>query len=133
MRLLTRDTDYAIRVLLHMARNSGRVFSTGELTKDLGVPRPFIRKFLYALGRHKILKSTKGKGGGFGLKVKPSKIRIIDLMKIFQGAASADNCMFNKKICPNRKCCPLRAKIKDIEEKISSGFAAITIASLIAK
>ena len=44
-----------------------------------------MRKILQILNKKKMLKSHKGKGGGFELSVNPDKIFLLDLVWIFQG------------------------------------------------
>jgi Rrf2 family protein len=131
MKLITRDTDYAIRAILYMAKKKRTSISVPELTKTLGIPRAFLRRILQKLSKNKILKSQKGKGGGFELSVLPKKIRVMDLMKIFQGEVEFSKCTFKKGICPDIKTCPMRKKIKGLEEVIVKRLGKIDIGSLL--
>jgi Rrf2 family protein len=130
MKLITRDTDYAVRVLLYMAKQKGKIVSATDLVGKLNIPKAFLRRILQELSKTGFLKSQKGKGGGFELAVSPVGIKISDLIKIFQGEMSFSECLFKKKICPNTKTCPLRCKIKNIESKIIKELEGITISSL---
>jgi Rrf2 family transcriptional regulator, cysteine metabolism repressor len=130
MKLITRNTDYAMRVLLYMARESEAKVTAAQLMAKLKIPGPFLRRLLQELGKHGILRSYKGKSGGFSLRVAPRKIRVLDVMRIFQGNIELTNCMFKKNICPQRGRCPLRAKVNAIEKKVIADFNAITVASL---
>ena len=112
MKLLTRDTDYAVRALCFIAKDKERVISVNELVKKLHVPRPFLRKVLQILHKKGILYSFKGQGGGFSLAMPPDKISITDLIKIFQASLKLNECMLKKKICPNRKTCSLKRKMR---------------------
>jgi len=131
MKLITRNTDYALRVLLRMAKTPGKVFTAGELIEESGIPGPFLRRLLQTLGKHGILRSYKGKSGGFSLKAAPGSIRVLDVMRIFQGNVKVTKCFFKKKFCPNRSQCLLRNKVISIERKVIADFGAITIASLL--
>ncbi len=131
MKLITRNTDYAIGALLYLARHPKRSVPTGELVKELCMPRAFLRRLLQALGKEDLLESYRGKGGGFILRVPGSEIDIARLMRIFQGKLEIIDCRLKKKICPNRNSCILRAKIKKIERKIIRELESITVASLL--
>ena len=63
MKLITRDTDYALRAICYIAKQE-KIVSVNELVKVLGVPRPFMRKILQRLSQEKILVSYKGEGRG---------------------------------------------------------------------
>ena len=131
MKLITRETDYAIRALLYISQSAREVVSVNELVKEMGIPRAFLRRLLQSLGKAKILIPRKGKGGGFVLTVPANKIKITDLMGVFQGGVDITQCMFKQKICPNRTGCPLRKKIKSIEDIVVQKLGEITIDSLL--
>lgn len=131
MKLITRDTDYAIRALCYLAKNKMRVVSASEMVRQLKIPRPFLRKILQALNKKKILKSCKGLGGGFILNVPIEDIVIIDLIKIFQGSLKINECFFKRSLCPNTKNCVLKKKIDNIEKYVISQLSDINLTSLL--
>ena len=130
MKLITRNTDYALRAICYIAKQ-GKVVTVTELVKVLGVPRPFMRKILQRLSKEKILKSYRGQSGGFKLKFLPEKIFIVQIMRIFQGQVGLSECFLKKNICPNRGRCILRKKILLIEHNVLRQLKQINIASLI--
>ncbi|MDP8292951.1 MAG: Rrf2 family transcriptional regulator [Candidatus Orphnella occulta] len=131
MKLITRDTDYAVRAIAFIAESEKEMVPTDELVKRLKMPRPFLRKILQILNKGGVLKSYKGKGGGFSLTSSPKKLFLLDIMKAFQGDIRLNECIFKKRICPNIKACPLRKKITRIEDNVLKELKNITIASLI--
>ncbi|MDD4900456.1 MAG: Rrf2 family transcriptional regulator [Candidatus Omnitrophica bacterium] len=131
MKLITRDTDYAMRALIFLAQQKNRVISVSELVRELKTPRPFSRKILQQLNKAKILRSFKGNHGGFILAKKPKEIFLVDLIRVFQGPLELNECIFKKKICPNRNCCVLRNRISRIENKVLAELGAITVGSLL--
>ena len=130
MKLITRNTDYALRAICYLSLHK-RVVTVTELVKKLGVPRPFIRKILQKLTQQKILESFKGLSGGFILNILPEKIFMLDIMRIFQGKVGINGCFLKKDICPNRSKCVLRKKIHKIEDQVIKQLESINIAALI--
>jgi Rrf2 family protein len=130
MKLITRNTDYALRAICYISKQNS-IVTVRELVQKLGVPRPFIRKILQQLNKERILESYKGLGGGFKLKVLPKKIYIIEIMRIFQGQVGLNGCFLKKNICPNRSKCVLRKKIRFIEGQALKQLKKISIASLL--
>lgn len=131
MKLVTRNTDYAIRAIIYIAQAKKRVIPVEELTLALKIPQPFLRRLLQVLGKKGILKSHKGKGGGFILKAAPEKIRIIEIMRIFQGKVRLVDCMLKKQVCPNTGSCILGHKLKEIEKSVLRQLESITLVSLL--
>ncbi len=133
MKLITRDTDYAVRSLMFIAASKRRIVPVSTLVNRLKIPRPFLRQILQILNKKGILKSYKGPGGGFELAILAKQILLVDLMKIFQGPLKLNECILKKQICPNKNICPLRKKIISIEQEVVSQLSSITIASLLNK
>jgi len=131
MKLLTRDTDYAVRAICYMASRPGRLVTVTELVNDLKIPRPFLRKILQVLNKAGIAKSVKGSGGGFRLVSRPDKLTLADLMEVFQGRLSINECAFKRKLCPNTARCVLKRKIDDIENYVEAELRSILIGSLL--
>lgn len=133
MKLITRDTDYAVRALCFLSSAKEKRVPVPVLVHKLSIPLPFLRHILQVLNKKGVLKSYKGLGGGFELSVEPGRILLVDLIRIFQGPLRLNECIFKKKICPNKNICALREKISAIENRVISELGSITIASLLAK
>ena len=130
MKLITRDTDYAIRALSCIASEKKDVVTVTGLAKKLNMPRPYLRKILQNLSKNNLLKSSKGKGGGFCLARDPKKITIFSLVEIFQGKFQLSEHLFKGKVCPRIKTCYLKKRLDKIEKSIAGELKSISIASI---
>jgi len=131
VKLITRDTDYAIRALCFISKSEGKRITVCELVKKLKIPQPFLRKLLQELGKKKVLKSHKGSRGGFLLAKPVNEIFLVDLMQVFQGSFELNSCSLKRKACPNLQTCALRNKINHIQEYVIRELKSVTIASLL--
>ena len=131
MNLIARSTDYSIRALCYIVKSNKDIVSVKELVESLEMPGPFLRKVLQELSRKGILRSHKGKNGGFILATRPEKIYISKLIEIFQGPIKLQEHTFRKKICPEIKSCVLKKKIDEIEKYTISRLSSLSIASLL--
>ncbi|HNX91450.1 MAG TPA: Rrf2 family transcriptional regulator [Candidatus Omnitrophota bacterium] len=131
MKLITRDTDYAIRAIACIAGNKGKVTTVGALSEKLHMPRPFLRKLLQVLNKKGVLSSQKGKGGGFMLVVPIEDIKLTDIMEIFQGPFRLNEHVFKKRACPNVCECALKKKIDEIESRVYEELRAIDLGVMI--
>ena len=131
MKLITRNTDYAMRALCYIAQSPAESVSAAEMVSSLKIPRPFLRKLLQVLSAEGILRSFRGQGGGFALAKRPEDVPLAELVRIFQGTVELNECIFKKRICPNRKTCVLKKEIDAIEQDVLKRLRGITIASLL--
>ena len=131
MKLLTKNTDYAIRALLHIARNGRGYISSREISSDEEIPLPYLRRILNKLREEEIIITREGVGGGAKINRDPAEIRVSNLIRIFQGDITLLDCVFRKNICPNVKTCPLRKRIKTIENVVVNELEVLTIKDLL--
>lgn len=132
MKLLTKQTDYAIRAVLGLARQGDGFVSSRDIAREEEIPLQFLRRILQMLIKAGIVESREGAAGGVSLGAHPTDIRIADLIRLFQGDIQLAECMFRKRICSNRKTCVLRKRIKRIENMVTREFENLTIADLLA-
>ncbi len=133
MKLITRNTDYAVRALCCITEQEKNIVSTDQMVKSLQMPRPFLRKILQILNKKRLLNSYKGKGGGFALALPPEKISLLDVMEIFQGPTRLNECKFKKTDCSLISSCLLKKEIDEIEKEVMVKLKDITITSIIKK
>ena len=116
-----------------MASKPGRAVTVTELAGDLNMPRPFLRKILQRLSKVGIVRSARGKAGGFMLVKNPDKLTLADFIEAFQGPFSINECVFKKKVCPNTKVCALKRKIDEIEDYVEAQLRSASIGSILNK
>lgn len=64
---LTLFTDYAMRVLMHLAADPDRQSSVGEIARDFAISRNHLTKVVHGLARAGYIASARGRGGGIRL------------------------------------------------------------------
>jgi len=131
VKLITRNTDYAMRALCYIAQSPEESVSAAEMVRSLKIPRPFLRKLLQVLSAEGILRSFRGQGGGFALAKRPEHVPLAELVRIFQGTVELNECIFKKRLCPNRKTCVLKKEVDAIEQAVLGRLRRITVASLV--
>jgi Rrf2 family transcriptional regulator, cysteine metabolism repressor len=130
MKVLTKNTDYAIRALLALAARKGSYVSARSIATEHDIPYQFLRGLLQEMIRHDLIVSKEGVQGGFMMKKDPDTISVTQLIEIFQGKVQMSECMFRKQICANRARCVLRHEIMRIEQVVQSEFEKVTIGKL---
>lgn len=64
---LTRYTDYAIRVLMHLAARPERLCSIGEIARTYGISQNHLMKVVHDLRKAGFLAAARGRTGGIRL------------------------------------------------------------------
>lgn len=79
---LTRFTDYAVRVLLHVgARDEGYLSSIAEIAQTYDISRNHLMKVVQDLGQAGFLETVRGRGGGLRLGRPAAEISIGQIVR----------------------------------------------------
>ena len=107
--------------------------SVTELSRELKIPKPFLGSILQTLRRKRILRSFKGKRGGFSLARSPAKILLADIVQALQGPLKLNKCTTRSGLCPDSRHCPLKSKLREFEQYIAAELKGVTLESLLEK
>jgi len=130
MKLINRNTDYAIQALNYINGKEGKTVSVTEIAQKLKIPYAYLRRILQILKKSGVLKSFEGRSGGFVLSRSSDKIFLQDLIRIFQGPLKFTDCLFKKGNCPDAGHCLLKKKIEHIEHLTDAELKGVTLTSL---
>jgi Rrf2 family protein len=115
---LTREGDYAVRVLVDLAgRPPGDVVRTRDLTVSTGVPRPYLAKIVQALARARLVQTRPGPGGGVSLLGHPAGITLRQMVEAVEGPIHLNRCLRRSGECPRDAFCavhPVWARIQSV-------------------
>lgn len=78
---LSRHTDYALRVLIHLAAHHGRLSSIAEIARAYAISENHLMKVVHMLGRAGFIRTVRGRGGGIALAKAPEEIGIGDVVR----------------------------------------------------
>lgn len=94
---LTSFTDYAVRVLMYVAKKDGELASIREVSKVYDISSNHLMKVVHLLGKGNYLDTVRGKNGGFRLGKKPQDINIGELIRYTEDDLSIVECLGKKE------------------------------------
>ena len=132
--MLSNTSKYAIRAAIYLALNEShnKKIDIRTIAQALNIPSPFLAKILQLLAKQKLLKSTKGPNGGFGLAKDASEISIYDIVTIIDGSDIFDKCLISLRTCNEEGVpCPLHDKFAPIRAEIKALFKEQTLGGMV--
>jgi Rrf2 family protein len=106
---IARHTDYAARIVLHLAcLGEGDQASIGEIAEQRLLPEPFVRRLIAKLVKGGILATVRGSAGGIRLGRPASEISLLDLVRVMEGPITLNRCVDNDHACPFTTQCPVQ-------------------------
>jgi Rrf2 family protein len=131
--IFSGTTEYAIRGLGELAgRADGRNILLDDLVKGTDLPRDFMAKIFQTLVRAGILRSAKGRGGGFSLARPANQITLMQILEIMEGPQTCDRCVVGLEACNDTMPCPQHDLYKPIRLRLRDYLNSTTVADMAA-
>jgi len=89
---LTRYTDYALRVLLHLGAHRDRLCSIAEIARAYDISENHLMKVVHDLGKGGFVSTMRGRGGGLRLGRPAEAIRIGDVVRYTEDGLGLVDC-----------------------------------------
>ncbi|MDQ2634444.1 MAG: iron-responsive transcriptional regulator RirA [Pseudomonadota bacterium] len=131
---LTRQTNYAMRILMYCAANDGRLSRIPEIASAYTVSELFLFKILQPLVEHGFVQTVRGRNGGVRLGRPAEQITLFDVVRVTEESFSMAECFENDAAdCPLVDSCSLNAALREALNAFFEVLMRHTIADLIAE
>lgn len=132
MEVIKADTDYAMRMLLQMARHeSGQPLPARTLAREQDVPEHFAYKVLNRLTSAGLTRRTMGSRGGFALARSPDRISLLDVAEAIQGRLVTRKCVLNSGVCSRQNGCPVSARLRILQDELAASMGKLTLREIV--
>lgn len=131
--IFSSSTEYAIRGLSELAgRNADGPVMLDELVAGTDLPRDFLAKVFQKLVHGGVLRSAKGRGGGFSLARPAHEITLMNIVEAIDGPQIFDRCVVGLERCNDQMPCPQHDLYKPIRQRLKDYMLTTTLADLAA-
>jgi len=131
MDILRRNTDYALRLAVNLAKHYGEEsLSTRVLAEDEDVSYQLACKLMQKLHAAGLVESDMGPKGGFRLGRVPEEVSIQEVLEAIQGPLRLNRCLLNDGFCTRQKTCPVREKLTGLQEQMNGYLKGVTLGEL---
>ena len=133
---LNQATDYAFRVVLHLAGLPlGTIVNGQTLAEKEHIPQRFLLKIMRSLARAGLVKSHRGADGGFALNKPPGAITLLSVIEAVEGPVAIQRCLAERsactKFCVNQ--CSVHAALGEVQELFTASLAKVDFATLVTR
>jgi Rrf2 family protein len=134
MDIVRRNTDYALRAMLNVARNGVKgPVPTSIISEQEDVSYQLTCKLMQRLQKAKLVKSTMGPKGGFQLSKDASAISLLEIIEAIQGRITLNKCLLGSDSCDRKRKCPVTKELAGLQEQMNDYLGNVTLAQLLRK
>lgn len=123
---IARHTDYAARLVLHLASvDEAAQVSIRAVSEARAMPLPFVRRLVGSLVKAGILKTVRGASGGLRLARPAGEISLLDIVEAMEGRIALNRCTHGGEGCPLASRCPIQGVWCEADRALRESLAAV--------
>jgi FeS assembly SUF system regulator len=131
MMRLSKMTDYAVVMMVHMGQTEDCVFSSAQIADETGVPAPTVAKLLKELTRGGLLTSIRGVNGGYRMDRTPEEISIAEVVQALEGPIALTACVDGADDnCNVESLCGMRGNWNKVNTAIRVALEGVSLAEM---
>lgn len=128
---IKRETDYAVRTVLHLAAlGEGAGVQVRDIADQKLLPLSFVRRIVARLGAAGLLSTTRGMGGGVELARPASQITLLDVCRAMGDDIVLNRCMDAEHVCPFATGCPAQMAWAEATGILEAHLASVSFEAL---
>jgi Rrf2 family protein len=128
--------EYGLRCLVQLARaGEGASLTIAEMSEREGISSPNVAKIMRILRRAGLVRSTRGKAGGYTLARPAPEVRARDVLSALGGplfdTGFCDRHAGSERHCLNTRDCSIRPVLRGLQHAVDHVLGELTLASLL--
>jgi Rrf2 family nitric oxide-sensitive transcriptional repressor len=129
---LTTYTDYALRTLMYLGMNSGRLVPVPEIASAYGISAHHVAKVAKALVRGGFVRAHRGRSGGLELAGRPADVTVGKVARYTEPTLDLLECFDRRtSTCPLTGACRLERTLHDARAAFLDVLDRTTLAELL--
>ena len=128
---LTSFTDYGLRMLMRMASEPERAFTTAEFAAEFGLSRNHLAKIMQRLSQGGLVETRRGGRGGAVLAQPAERIVLGNVVRLLEDGHSLVECFTPEGgTCTLNGRCRLKARLRSAEAAFLADLDKATLADV---
>ena len=128
---LSTKGRYAVRAIYEIAKVFPKGITLEEISKSQNISKVYLAQILNRLRQARLIKSSRGPGGGYVLRKKPEEISLYDILEPLEGPVSIASCVDPVESCEEAEECIAYPIWEKIAQYIECILKSITLSDLL--
>lgn len=128
---INRRTDYAIRVMVCLARRpAGARLPTLTIQEEMLIPRAFLQRIIADLSRAGLVRTFPGPSGGLELAHPAEQINLRHIWEALEGPLLISDCLEAPGACPLDSGCPVHFRWRRLQSLLARELESASLDQL---
>lgn len=131
MKFSTKGT-YGLRAVVELATRYGEgPVSLAAVATEQGISEAYLEQLMRSLKKAGIVKTARGKSGGYLLTREPVKISVLEVLRALEGSMDVVDCIGSgANVCENACTCSARPLFLKLQSRINAVLEETTVGEL---
>ena len=131
MKFSTKGT-YGLRAVVELAKHYGEgPVSLAAVATEQGISEAYLEQLMRSLKNAGIVKTTRGKAGGYLLTREPQNISVLETLRALEGSTDIADCVgSDASVCENACTCSARPLFLKLQSRINAVLEETTVGEL---
>ena len=124
---------YALRLLLDLAEHRGEGFiSLKEIAERQGISKQYLEQIVSLLNTSNMLRTNRGKQGGYMLAKQPSDYTVREVLRITEGSLAPVTCLEEEvNLCDKATYCKTLSMWTGLQKVINDYLDSVTLQDMV--
>jgi len=124
---------YALRLLLDLAEHRGEGFiSLKEIAERQGISKQYLEQIVSLLNTSNMLRTNRGKQGGYMLAKEPSDYTVREILRITEGSLAPVTCLEEEvNLCDKATYCKTLSMWTGLQKVINDYLNSVTLQDMV--
>lgn len=119
---LSKTSEYALRILIYMAKEPNNLYSAKQLIEELQVSDKYLRRLMTDLSKSGFIRSVQGRDGGYIFIKRPYEIFLYDIIDSVEGMEKLNSCVLGFEMCSCTNPCAMHNTWQYIRNDLNNLF-----------
>lgn len=135
--MLSQKCKYALQALMVLARENGeKLLLVSEIAERENLPKKFLEAILLELNRNGLVRSRRGRGGGYALAKPADLITFGQVVRIMDGPLAPLACVsinYYRRCdeCRDEQACEIRRVMRRVRDAIANELDGTSLAKAV--
>lgn len=127
---LTKQTDFAFRVLIYLASKPAQELSQIQtIATRFDISRSHVMKIVQKMANSGLIESVRGQGGGLRLAKPTDQINLREVVELMEATLNPVNC--HEPVCLIETSCVLKSYLYQAQESYLAHLSQFTLSDIV--
>jgi len=127
---LSKTSEYALRILIFMAKEPDKMYTAKQLIEELKVSDKYLRRLMTDLSKSGFIQSVQGREGGYTFIKSINEIFLFDVIDSVEGMDKLNSCVLGFEKCSCTNPCAMHDTWQHVRAELNKVFRETTLSNM---